>query len=169
MTVIAFKHIRVFRISEVGGFILFNDFPGGGEIDTADFAADDWGYFRRSDGMVTKLDGPMSFEEDINDQPSHFDSTSLRLWYDMHGSPVSHAGTYVVLALAYSSAHQPGIELAVDTSVAGDGYIAMTAEYDTLDADRTMFFSFGGFAPTPTPVDPPTPFWTGFIGSHENL
>lgn len=166
MTTHTFENIHVFLITEDGTFAPVSDAVSSGELDTADFADGVWGLFGDSGGMVNRLDGNMTIREEINEIPSEFTSTSLRLWRSLGGSPSNLAGTYVTVGLRYSTAHQD-IDISMDTSVAGDGYVAAVAEYAELDVDREVFWAFSEFYLGGE--EPAAPFWTTLVGTHQAL
>lgn len=163
MAVRTYNNAKVFLIDEDGVFVPVAT-QEHAEIDVADFADGVWGVFRNSDGMVNRLSGNLDIW-DGGDKESRLDETSFELWYSMGGSPSSLAGTYVVIGLFYYSPHQSGVSLGIDDTIAGDGYVAITGEYSALDADREVLWAFSDF--DPISPEPPSEFWTNFVGSHE--
>lgn len=165
MAIKTFNNLSVFVISGSGLLVPVSTGEHV-EVDTNDFADGEWGLFRNSDGMVNQLEGNLELWDSSSYGGNWLYPNSLKLWYDFHGAISSRAGTYVTVGLFYYSAHQPGIEFTFDYSIAGDGYMAVMADYDTTDIDRKVFWAFSDFNPV---VPEPSEFWTALHGAREVL
>lgn len=157
MAIHTFNNVSVFLISEFGEFIPVSSLENV-VIDTSDYSDGVWGIF---DGSLSRLDGDMNLWAN-EDSPNIFSATELNIWRDIDGAPVP--GVYVVAGIKYSGAQQSPLEISVNDSIAGDGYLAVEASYAAIGTDRKVFWAFSDYEP----VGPePTAFWTNFVGSHE--
>ena len=163
MAIHVFENIRVFLITDSGAFEPVSGAASSGELDTDDFSGGVWGLFRESDGMLNKLDGDMTLWDSGGEPQNEFSITNLCIWYDMNGAPFTFAGTYVTVGIHYYSGHQE-IDIGIDASISGDGYVAAVAEYSTLDADREVFWAFSDYFPASVIV---TGFWVSLVGTRQ--
>ena len=138
-----------------------------GSVDTG--AAQNWGLYQGD--PAAKVSGDMGVWDpggDPEEDPGPYTeswvkTTGCHVWYDASEGDWYHDKT-VQVGLIYEGDDIGEVSVNIRAGFEGDGYYAVFVTYPLMSPAPQVVWLVGA---SYVPPEPPGPFWTSFIGSHE--
>lgn len=134
-----------------------------GSVDTG--VAQNWGLYQGDPAV--KVSGDMGIWAPGGDPDPYTESwvkpTGCQIWYAA-GSGAWYHNKTVQVGLIYEGADIGEVSVNIRAGLEGDGYYAVFVTYPLMSPAPQVVWLVGA---SYVPPEPPAPFWTSFIGSHE--